>query len=145
MIVWGRWTLRKQGCGECEELWRVCASAVEVLWALPWGPPMPWKTRLSLSRQLSSFFLFLWEGLKLPQWFWTTRWCIRWSYGTACMHTPKHVGLPWFSFHLDVIFLGSRDTLELAESRTANFEGFCQVSFERMCGEAKAAVLISVT
>lgn len=63
------------------------------------------------------------------------------------MHTPKHEGIVWFPFHLDVI-LSPRDSenaLELAESRAANFQGFCQVSFERMCGDAKAAVLISVT
>lgn len=64
------------------------------------------------------------------------------------MHTPKHEGLPWFSFRLDVI-LSPRDpgdtSLELAEPRAANFLGFCQVSFKRMCGDARAPVLISPT
>lgn len=61
------------------------------------------------------------------------------------MHTPAHGGLPWFPFHLDVI-LSPRDpgttSLELAEPRAANFSGFCQVSFQRMCGDAKAPALI---
>lgn len=62
------------------------------------------------------------------------------------MHTPALKGLPWFPFHLDVI-LSPRDpgttSLELAEPRAANFSGFCQFSFKRMCGDAKAPVLIS--
>lgn len=62
------------------------------------------------------------------------------------MHTPAHERLPWFPFHLDVI-LSPRDpgttSLELAEPRAANFSGFCQVSFQRMCGDAKAPALIS--
>lgn len=61
------------------------------------------------------------------------------------MHNPALKGLTWFPFHLDVI-LSPRDpgttSLELAEPRAANFSGFCQVSFKRMCGDAKAPVLI---
>lgn len=147
MIIWGRQTVRKQGQGECGGLWRVFASALKVLWALHRGPPNAMENYRP-SFQLSSFSLFLWEGLRLPQWFWATRWCIKWSYGTTDMHTPKHEGLPWFSFRLDVI-LSPRDpgntSQELAEPRAANFLGFCQVSFKRMCGDARAPVLISQT
>lgn len=133
MIVWGRWALRKRGrvsVGIVEGMCECCGGTL----TLGWGSPMPWKTRFSFWLAFFHFFFPLWEGLRLPRWFWATEWCIKWLHRTTYMSTQnmkRFLGFhsTWMSSSLP---RDSGSTLELAESRAANFQDFCQLIWKNV-------------